>query len=181
MIHRYPYKIYKPGLNQFPDYLHPYVKLVDNDEGFSALMEGAVDFTELLKILPPAKMDYRYEKDKWTVQDVLLHMIDTERIFQNRALRISRKEPRAQSGFDQNRYVKNLPKIARSIESIRDEYETVRKGTFLLYAGLTKVEMKLQGRVGKNIITLPSIPFIIAGHEIHHIQILRERYGIHRF
>lgn len=179
MIHKYPYQIYKPGLNQFPDYFQPYVKLVNDDEGFSALMKGAVEFVEFLKILPPTKMNYRYQKNKWTVQEVLLHMIDTERIFQNRALRISRKEPRAQSGFDQDRYVKNLPNITRSIESIRDEYETVRKGTFLLYAGLTKVEMKLQGRVAKNIITLPSIPFIIAGHEIHHLRILQEKYDIH--
>jgi|SRR5690625_203936 len=178
-IHKYPYKIYKPNLNQIPKYLHSYVKLVDNNEGFSALMEGAIGFVDTLKLINPAKLNHRYQNNKWTVQEVLLHLIDTERIFQNRALRISRKEPRALSGFDQNRYVRNLPNIVRSVESIRDEYETVRKSTFLLYAGLTKAEMKLQGRVGKDIITLPSIPFIIAGHEIHHLHMLQNEYGIH--
>ncbi|MBY5960057.1 DinB family protein [Membranicola marinus] len=178
MIHKYPYRIHKPGHNQFPNHLQPYVKLVETNEGFEALMEGATEFMAMLSVLPPEKMGYSYQRDKWTVQDVLMHMIDTERMFQNRALRISRKESRALSGFDQDKYVKNLPNIVRSIESIRDEYETVRKGTFLLFAGLTKVEMKLQGRVSNYTLTLPSIPFIIAGHEIHHLNILKERYNI---
>lgn len=178
MIHKYPYRIHKPRKNQFPEHLQQYAKLVETNEGFSALMEGATEFMALLSALPPAKMSHAYQKNKWTVQEVLLHMIDTERMFQNRALRISRKEQRALSGFDHNRYVKNLPNIARSIESIRDEYETVRKGTFLLFAGLTKVEMKLEGRVSNYKLTLPSIPFIIAGHEIHHLNILKDQYSI---
>lgn len=178
MIHRYPYRIHKPGLNQFPKHLESYAQLVETNEGFTALMEGATKFMALLSVLPPEMMSQTYQKGKWTVQEVLLHMIDSERMFQNRALRISRKEPRALSGFDQDKYVKNLPQIARSIESIRDEYETVRKGTFLLFAGLTKIEMKLQGRVSNYILTLPSIPFVIAGHEIHHLNILRDRYNI---
>jgi len=178
MIHKYPYRIHKPGLNHFSNHLVKYAKLVETNEGFEALMEGAADFMALLSVLPQEKMSQSYQKDKWTVQEVLLHIIDTERMFQNRALRISRKESRALSGFDHDKYVKNLPNIARSIESIRDEYETVRKGTFLLYAGLTKVEMKLQGRVSNYTLTLPSIPFIIAGHEIHHLNILKDRYNI---
>lgn len=178
MIHKYPYKIHKPGSKQFPDHLLKYADLVETNEGFSAMMEGAQDFMEFLSVLSPKKMSLRYAPDKWTVQEVLLHMIDTERMFQNRAFRISRKESKALSGFDHNRYVKNLPKIDRSIESIRDEYETVRKSTFLLYAGLTKVEMKHQGKVSNYILTLPSIPFIIAGHEIHHLNILRAKYNI---
>lgn len=178
MIHEYPYKIYKPGLNHIPRDLQPYIQLVDSQEGFTAMMEGAVAFFDFINHIPSDRMGYRYEEGKWTVEQVLLHLVDVERMYQNRALRIARKEPRALSGFDQDRYVRNLPDISRSIESIRDEYETVRKSTFLLYAGLTKVEMKLQGRVGQEMISLPSIPFIIAGHEIHHLKILRERYGI---
>jgi len=178
MIHKYPYRIHKPSLNQFPKHLQNYAQLVGTNEGFSALMEGATDFMALLSVLPQDRMSHSYQKGKWTVQEVLLHMIDTERMFQHRAFRISRKESRALSGFDQDKYVKNLPQIARSIESIRDEYETVRKGTFLLFAGLTKIEMKLQGRVSNYILTLPSIPFIITGHEIHHLNILKDRYHI---
>ncbi len=178
MIHKYPYRIHKPGSNQFPEHLQNYAKLVDTNEGFTAMMEGATAFMSMLSVLPTEKMAHSYDKNKWTVQEVLLHMIDTERMFQNRALRISRKESRSLSGFDQDKYVKNLPQIVRSIESIRDEYETVRKGTFLLFAGLTKVEMKLQGRVGNYTLTLPSIPFIIAGHEIHHLNILNDKYNI---
>ena len=178
MIHKYPYRIHKPSLANLPQYLQEYGKLVKTNEGFTALMEGANDFASMLSVVSPDKMSQTYQNGKWTVQDVLLHMIDTERMFQNRAFRISRGEPRALSGFDQDRYVKNLPHIVRSVESIRDEYETIRKSTFLLYAGLTKVEMKLQGRVGNYILSLPSIPFIIAGHEIHHLNILRDKYNI---
>ncbi|SRR5690606_3946433 len=178
MIHKYPYQIHKPGVSQIPKYLQRYTSRVNNNEGFAALMEGAQLFMSMLSVLPVEKMSYRYQPDKWTVQEVLLHMIDTERIFQDRALRISRAETQLQPGFDQDLYVKNLPNIERSIESIRDEYETVRKSTFLLFAGLTKVEMKRQGPVSDYILTLPSIPFVIAGHEIHHLIILRDRYGI---
>lgn len=178
MIHKYPYQIHKPGMNQFPKYLQKYATLVKLDEGFAALMDGATEFMTMLSVLPPDKMNHKYQRNKWSVQEVLLHMIDTERIFQDRALRISRQETQVQPGFDQDLYVKNLPNIERSIESIRDEYETVRKATFLLFAGLTKVEMKLHGRVSDYDLTLPSIPFVIAGHEIHHLNILKERYHI---
>ncbi|WP_236980220.1 DinB family protein [Membranihabitans maritimus] len=178
MIHKYPYRIYKPGIKQFPDYLRPYIQLVDQDEGFSALMDSAVKVFDTMSILSPKDLKHRYQDDKWSIEEVLLHIIDNERIFQNRALRISRNEPRALSGYDQDRYVRALPDINRSIESLRDEYEAVRKSTFLLYAGLTKVEMKKEGKVGKNIITLPSIPFIIAGHDLHHLKIFKENYGI---
>ena len=178
MIHKYPYQIHKPGNRQIPKYYQKYVGLVQTNEGFAALMEGATDFMAMLSVIPPEKMKYSYGKNKWNVQEVLLHMIDTERIFQTRAFRISRQEPQVMTGFDQDLYVRNLPNIDRSIESIRDEYETVRKATFLLFAGLTKVEMKLQGRVDNYKISLPSIPFIIAGHEIHHLNLLRERYKI---
>lgn len=178
MIHRYPYKIHKPGNSQIPEYYQKYADLVRQNEGFAALMEGATSFMATLSVIPHDKMNYAYKKGKWTVQEVLLHMIDTERVFQGRALHISRKDKKVMHGFDQDRYVRNLPRIERSVESIRDEYETVRKATFLLFAGLTKVEMKLQGRLGKLTLTLPSIPFIIAGHEIHHLNILQERYGI---
>src|SRR5690606_20288655 len=99
---------------------------------------------------------HAYEKNKWTVEEVLLHMIDTARVFQSRALRIARQEPQVMNGFDQDLYVRSLPRIERSIESIRDEYETVRKSSFLLFAGLTKVEMKLSGKVSDYVLTLPS-------------------------
>ncbi len=178
MIHKYPYRIHKPGMSQIPPYFQKYVEQVRTDEGFAALMDGATEYMSTLAVIPPAKMKHAYEKNKWTVEEVLLHMIDTERVFQSRALRIARQEPQVMNGFDQDLYVRSLPRIERSIESIRDEYETVRKSSFLLFAGLTKVEMKLSGKVSDYVLTLPSIPFIIAGHETHHLKILRDRYNI---
>ncbi|HLT94134.1 MAG TPA: DinB family protein [Membranihabitans sp.] len=178
MIHKYPYQIHKPGGRHIPEYYRNYVSLVPVDEGFTALIEGATGFIGMLSTLPPDRLNYTYAPGKWTVQQVLLHVIDTERVFQARVLKIARQDPQPMFGFDQDLYVAHLPHIDRSLESIRDEYETVRKSTFLLYAGLTKGEMKLQGHLGDVTLSLPTIPFIIAGHEIHHMKLLKERYNI---
>lgn len=176
MIYNYPYPIAKPDTSEYPSYLKNYIQIAGSDEGFEALMNSATDMVDYLTKLAQTDLAFRYAPKKWSIQELILHIIDTERVFQTRALRIARNEYKALSGFDQDRYVKAQPPVMRSKESLIEEFQTVRKSTFLFYLGLPAEYMSKNGRVAGFRLTLNSFPFIIAGHDQHHLKILRERY-----
>jgi uncharacterized damage-inducible protein DinB len=146
---------------------------VDIVEGLLANLESVLTF--LLEI-PEEKYDYAYADDKWTVKDVLLHVIDTERIFCYRALRIVRGDKTPLAGFEQDDYVVTANALNRTFSSLVEEYKSVRQATITLFKNLENESLLQIGEASGSPVSVRALGYIITGHENHHIQVLKERY-----
>jgi len=129
-----------------------------------------------MKSIPEDKLYYRYDEGKWTIKEILVHIIDDERIYAYRALRFARKDSTELAGFDQENYAVNSGANKRSIESILHEFETVRKATISLFESFTDEALTSSGIANGNKVSVRALGYHIAGHEKHHVNIIRERY-----
>jgi len=120
--------------------------------------------------------NFTYAEGKWTPKQVLQHMIDTERILSQRSLRFARKDMTQLPGFDQDHYVAVADVSHRSIQDLWDEFHAVRTATLFLYKGLNESELKREGFANGLVLSVENQGFIIAGHALHHTQIIKERY-----
>lgn len=148
---------------------------------------GAVDLIEELEIslhafikfvqnIPLDKFDYRYAEGKWTIKDIIQHLIDTERIFIYRALRFSRNDKTVLPSFDENEYVENTNSNKRSIQELLTELSALRHATLLFYKSLTAEQLLLRGTASSYELSVRAIGFITIGHQKHHQRIFEERY-----
>lgn len=128
--------------------------------------------------IPIEKIKFAYEPNKWTIQQMFQHVIDTERIFAYRALAIARKEQCALPGFNENSYAENANASHRNWKDMLIEWRTVRQSTNLLFASFTSDQMKEMGTASDHPISVNAIGFIIIGHGLHHLHVLKERYSI---
>ena len=119
---------------------------------------------------------YSYDSGKWTVKQVIGHMIDMERIFSYRALSFARGETTSLPGYDHNEYVEKANFNSQSIEQLQKQFQTERESTIQLFSSFTDEMLMRGGTASENPFTVRSLGFIIAGHEQHHLKILRERY-----
>ena len=126
--------------------------------------------------MPEGTLLYRYAEGKWTIKEVLVHIIDDERIYAYRALRFARNDKTELPGFDQDPYAFYSNANVRSIESIIEEYEAVRMSTITLFNGFSDDVMLRSGVANNNEVTVRALGYHIAGHELHHLNILKNRY-----
>ena len=162
--------------NDYPAYFETYISLSKDlslPKDFESNKERSVSFFQALKF---DKLDYRYQPEKWSIKDILLHLIDCERIFQYRALRISRNDKTPLPGFDENNYAIEANATNRSLESLLEEYKSVRNATMTLFNTFTNDELIRKGNASGKDISVRAIGYIILGHELHHIEIIKERY-----
>lgn len=134
------------------------------------------NFPEFIDSIPDSKLHYSYQEGKWTIAEVILHVIDTERVFQYRAFRFSRADKTSLPGFEQDDYVPNSNAHRRSKESIIEEYKAVRKSTIALYTNIDRQTLQLKGIASNAEMSVAALGFIISGHQKHHRNIIRERY-----
>ncbi len=146
---------------------------MDIVKGLKQNLDTLVSFYESI---PLVKHDYAYAEDKWTVKDILLHIIDTERIFAYRALRIARQDKTPLAGFDQDDYVASGNTNVRSLENLIEEYKSVRQSTISLYESFNSSELMEIGEASGFPISVRALGYIITGHENHHNQVIKERY-----
>jgi hypothetical protein len=140
-------------------------------------MAAQIDETlALLRGLSEERATHRYAPGKWSVKEVVGHMIDGERIFGYRALRFARNDPTPLSGFDQEPYIASASFDACALDGLLDEFEHVRRGTVLMFRHLPAEAWLRQGVASDNPVTVRALAYIIAGHERHHVGVLRERY-----
>lgn len=162
--------------NEYAPYFESYISL-SNDlnmpNDFISNMKSCVDF---FQSLPTEKLDYRYQTGKWSIKDILLHLIDCERIFQYRALRVSRNDKTPLPGFEENDYAIEGNAKNRSLDSLLDEYKSVRNATVTLFNSFADDELNRVGIASGKNISVRAIGYIILGHELHHINIIKERY-----
>ncbi|WP_445491652.1 DinB family protein [Niallia sp. 03133] len=168
----------KPVKGEYPDFYERYIKLV-GDGNIIELLGKQVDATASLFLnTTDAQADYRYAEGKWSVKEVLGHMTETERIMQYRTLRIARGDQTSLAGYNDEEYVKEALYSSRSMEDLVEEYKIVRQSTIALLKGLPEGTPTRKGYANNGEVSANAIAYIIAGHELHHLKLLRERYLI---
>ena len=166
----------RPQAEEYAEYHGSYIIQVEGDEVLEVLTRGLRDIMELLGNLPEEKWEYRYAPEKWTIKELVIHMIDTERIFAYRCLRIARNDQTPLIGFEQNGYVPYSNAAERSPQSIMEEYKTVRAATLSLFQHLRPEDLIRRGTTSGFPTSCRSTAFALAGHEVHHMKVLREKY-----
>jgi hypothetical protein len=167
----------KPTPGTYPAYFENYIKLVEVDTPQEAIEKYTASLDSFFTAIPSAKHLYKYAEEKWTVKEMLQHIIDTERIFAYRALSIARKDKTPLPGFDENAYaIAAANTNHRSWDSLIDEFKAVRKSTDLLLQSFNEEQLQQNGTTNERPNTVNAIGFIIFGHIIHHKKILEERY-----
>lgn len=174
--------IEKPKKEEYPEYAEIYMELL-NDDGMvlQNMKDSFIKIKNFIYGLPEEKLYYRYAVEKWTIKEILVHIIDDERIFSYRALRYGRNDNTPLPGFEQNDYAKYSNANARSLASIFEEYESVRNATLTLFQNLPDDALMRSGGIDDdgNIIntrTVRALAYHLAGHELRHIKIIKERY-----
>ena len=165
----------RPAPTEYAPYYERYVSLVAGDVIETLGRQGA-ETASLLRGLTEGQGDSRYAPGKWSAKELVGHVIDTERIFAYRLLRFARGDRTPLEGYDQDPYVANSNASARTVQSLATEFEHVRASTLDLLRGLDDAAWSRSGVANENEITVRALAHVIAGHEAHHVRILRERY-----
>ena len=169
--------IEKPEPGEYPFYASMYIDLLPDDGLLlKHLKDNLNQVKALISAFPEEKWSYRYAPDKWTLKEILVHIIDDERIYAYRALCFARNEKTALPGFEQDEYILYSNANERSISNIMEEYEAVRFATIALFNGFDQTALLRQGVANKNKATVRALGYHIAGHELHHINIIKEKY-----
>ena len=166
----------RPNENEYPVYYSNYINLVEDDNIISVL-ENQIDFVKEFFInISEEKSNFRYAEGKWTIKEVFGHVIDTERIFAYRALRISRNDKTPLPGYDQDLFVKNSNFKNVSLQNLVDEFISVRKSNLMMFKNFSS-EMWLNiGTANEKLISVRAIAFILAGHLLHHLKVIEQKY-----
>jgi len=167
----------RPDTSEYPPYAAVYVNLVVGDQILPILAAQLEQSTALLKSVDDRRAsEFAYAPGKWTIKQILGHIIDTERIFGYRALCVARNDVTPLPGFEHDDYVAAGFFNERSLNSLIDEYRAVRQSTIALFQNLPQQAWLRQGLANKYNVTVRGLAFLAAGHELHHVKILREKY-----
>lgn len=159
-----------------PQFFDRYILQVEDVPLMEALIQHSFDLDSRERGLLEKLGDKRYAPDKWTVKDILQHIIDTERIQAYRALRFSRNDQTVLPGFDEELYGQNAKAAARSVEDLLEEMQAVRESTIRLFKSFNREMLLKEGICFKIPISVLALGFVIAGHSIHHFKVIREKY-----
>jgi len=168
----------RPQTNEYDSYYERYISLVPGTDIVTTLQTQLDQTTVLLSAVSEEKAAYRYAPGKWSVKEVLGHLTDTERIFAYRALRIARNDRTPIEGFEQDGYVQYGPFSDCRLSDLLQEFGYVRDATLSLFQKLNDQAWNRRGIANKAEISVRAIAFILAGHELHHRKVLKEKYGI---
>ncbi len=163
-------------LARVPDFYHKYINRVQEQEILPALEQHTSSSYSFLASIPEEKWNYRYAEGKWSIKELVQHLIDCERIFAYRALTFARKDETPLPGFEENDYAKYSEADRRSKSDLLGEWQLVNRSSQKLFESFTYHQLEAQGHANGNSIYVTAIGFILCGHAIHHIEVLKERY-----
>jgi len=166
----------RPDPAEYAPYFEKYVSLVPEGEIVATLGSQIESTLGLLGGLSEAQGELRYAPGKWSVKEVVGHLIDAERIFVHRALRFARNDKTPLASFDENSYVANAKFDSRRLADLAGEFECVRKSGLYLFKNLDGDSWLRRGSANDNEVSVRALAYITAGHELHHVGILRSRY-----
>ncbi|MEO8234534.1 MAG: DinB family protein [Flavobacterium sp.] len=162
--------------SDYPAYFETYINHVQNDDCILAMEENLNDFIVFIENIPLEKYNYKYQENKWTIKDIVRHIIDTERIFAYRALRFSRFDRTPIPGFEENDYAANVDTAKIEMTDLLQEFILVRKSTIKLFESFSEVMLFAKGIASGNEMSVLAVGFIVSGHVIHHQNVIKERY-----
>jgi hypothetical protein len=165
-----------PDLSRIPSFYHNYISQVTAPDLSSALAKHQQQLVAELKEIPGERWDYRYAEGKWSIKELVQHIIDGERVFCYRALRFARKDATELPGFDENLFNENAHADRRTKEDLIEELAAVQKASVLLFRSFDEDQLEASGVANGNAVYVRGIGFIIVGHALHHLNILKERY-----
>lgn len=166
----------RPEPREMNEYYRSYVAAVEGEDALAALRRQGPELETLFASLNPKDLAYRYAEGKWSLQEILGHLLDCERIFLTRALAFSRGDTAEYPGFDENDYVREADFDRRSIANLLDEYRGLRAATLAFLSGLSDEQQQRSGIANGSRCSVRALAWILAGHERHHLQIAGERY-----
>lgn len=169
--------INRPQPSEFASFYAGYIGKVP-DSGPVGMLQDQVVALEKLGALPDDTGNHRYAEGKWSVKELLGHVADAERVFSYRLTRIARGDQTPLAGFDENAWAASAPHVHRVLRDIADEMIAVRRATLALIWSLDQASISRQGLANNKPITARAIVWILAGHAQHHLDILKERYGL---
>ena len=162
--------------NEYVPYQKIYLDLVPNTSLINAFEDALQEFVVFFKGIDVEKLSYSYKEGKWTVKELMLHVIDTERIFQYRALRFARADKTDLAGFSENDFVATSNANGRNLTSLLDEFVTLRKSTISLFESFSADTLLKIGVSGGNTMSVRAAGYLIIGHQKHHVDIVKQRY-----
>lgn len=176
MSHVHVIRTTRPEPTEYAPYYGGYVGHVPAGDVVETLSTQGQASLAFLRAIDEEKSLSRYAPGKWSMREVVGHMIDAERIFTYRALRFARNDETALASFDENAYVASASFDDRTLASLCDEFEAVRRASVLLFASLNGTEWMRRGIASNNGMSVRALAWVTAGHELHHVGILRTRY-----
>lgn len=162
--------------NEYSDYYKSYIDKASNLELLDGLKQSGEDTVSFFKSIPEIKQEYAYDDGKWTIKELLLHLMDAERVFVYRALRFARHDSTALPGFDENYYTSQSQANNYSMAQLLKSYKVLRAYTLNLFESFTDDMLMRIGEASGSKMSVRAIGFVTIGHENHHIQIIKERY-----
>lgn len=170
-------QIEKPKEGEYNPYAIKYIKLLPNDGLIiKHLKENFKAVKDFILSIPEDKLQYRYAENKWTIKEILVHIMDDERIYAYRALRIARNDKTELPGFEQDEYVPYSRANERGLKNILKDYASIRKATISLFENFDEAAFLRAGTANGHIVSVRALAYHIAGHELHHMNIIKERY-----
>jgi uncharacterized damage-inducible protein DinB len=158
------------------DLYQSYIDLIKDNDFREAIRKNTRQFRRLMESIPRKKYDYSYAEGKWTIRQMLQHIIDAERVFAYRALRLSRLDPTPLPGWDENHWAQHDGAADRRWKDLLEEFKAVRESTQYLFDSLSDEQLRFVGTVRELPLNAFTIGFVLPGHVAHHIKILEERY-----
>lgn len=168
----------RPTEGEFNPYYGKYIGLVPEGDILAVLRANGETLRAAIDAIPEARGSHAYAEGKWTVKTVLSHLCDAERIFSYRALRIGRGDATPLASFDENAYAATCNSDARTVAEVGAELRAVRAATVLLLESLPDDAWTRRGVASDSPVSVRALAYIIAGHTLHHLAILHERYGV---
>lgn len=168
--------ISKPSLSEYQGYFEQYVQLVPDADVLQVLQDQEQQVHDRMMGLTEEQAAHAYAAGKWTIKELLGHLADTERILAYRALCISRHEAQALPGFDEKAYVANANFNQRSVPNLLQDYHAVRQASLTLFRGFAPEMLIRTGNANGKFLSVRALVYIVAGHELHHLQILQTKY-----
>jgi hypothetical protein len=166
----------RPDLNSVPQWFHGYINAVDGNDFLHAMKQQTPAFLKLLSKIPEEKRNYRYAKGKWTVKELLQHMLDAERVFGYRVLCFARKEKKSLPSFEENDYALNSKANRRNWNDMVAEFKLLRLSNEMMFSGFDRDQLRSTGIANNSSFSVMTMGFIMVGHVAHHMNILNTRY-----
>lgn len=167
--------MYQLKSEEYPAIYEPYIETIVNDIN-DELKNQIESFASFIKSIPEDKGTFTYAEGKWSIKEILCHILDTERVMAYRALRFARNDMTALASFEQDEFVTNGRHNERSFDSIIEEFTAIRKANILMFNTFNEIELSRKGMASDRLISVRAFIYVIAGHLNHHRIILQERY-----